>query len=376
MAFNNGLVIGSEGTAAANTPGQGFQGWREELADYIAVVDAKSTPFVSMAPKGKDLGNMQFSWQVDNYSAPNVASSSTAGIPDGADVTVASGASGNASAARIRLWNYAQVFRRVHRTGFIAEIMNTAGVGTSETARGVAKRLVELKRDMEATFCATNQVAVGESNVTPSGYLTSSLGSWTGTNGGSAPYLGSAPSPFNPATGAIDSTTTTATLSEGAVQNVLTAIYGNTGVFRDYDVILGPTLKRAFTSLTVNAQGTATATTPNTAIIGTGGVAATAIRTFNTELSGDVYKSSIDIFEGDFGKLILHPTTFIQNIAGTAQPFKGYVLPMEMTEVRYCKLAEVKDLPDAGGGPIKLIQAIAGLVVKNPSGIGYFNFAS
>jgi hypothetical protein len=289
---------------------------------------------------------------------------------------VASGATGNASSNRLRLWNYAQVFRRVHRTGFIAEIMNTAGVGTSETARGVAKRLVELKRDIEATFCASNQTAVGEISTTPTGYLTSSLGTWTGTNGGSAPWLGSAPSPFNPASGAVDTTTTSATLTEGAVQNVLTAIYGNTGVFRDYDVILGPTLKRAFTALTMGAQGTATSTTGNTAIIGAGGVAATGVRTFNTELSGDVYKSSIDVFEGDFGTFMLHPTTFLQNISGTALPFTGYVLPMEMIEVRYCKLPEVKDLPDAGGGPIKLIQAIAGLVVKNPAGIGYFKFAS
>jgi hypothetical protein len=42
-------------------------GIREELADYIAIVDQKSTPFVSMAPTGKDLGNGNFSWQVDNH---------------------------------------------------------------------------------------------------------------------------------------------------------------------------------------------------------------------------------------------------------------------------------------------------------------------
>ena len=53
-------------------------GVREDLADYIAIVDAKSTPFVSMAPKGKDLGNATFSWQVDNYAAPTLA-----GVVDG-----------------------------------------------------------------------------------------------------------------------------------------------------------------------------------------------------------------------------------------------------------------------------------------------------
>ena len=72
----------------------------------------------------------------------------------------------------------------------------------------------------------------------------------------------------------------------------------------------------------------------------------------------------------------LHPDTFIGgNNAGafSAQAYKGYVIPMDMVEIRYAKLPEVKELPDAGGGPIRLVQAIAGLVVKNPNGFGMFN---
>jgi hypothetical protein len=49
---------------------------------------------------------------------------------------------------------------------------------------------------------------------------------------------------------------------------------------------------------------------------------------------------------------------------------------MDMAEVRYAKLPEVTELPNAGGGPARLIQAIAGLVVKNPNGFGMFNAAS
>jgi hypothetical protein len=36
-------------------------------------------------------------------------------------------------------------------------------------------------------------------------------------------------------------------------------------------------------------------------------------------------------------------------------------------------LPQVKQLPDAGGGPARLVEAIAGLVCKNPSGFGFFN---
>jgi hypothetical protein len=342
-------------------------GVREELADYIANVDAKSTPFVSMAPKGKDLGNVIMSWQVDDYSAPQLG-----GVIDGTDVTSYT----NESANRLRVTNYAQAFRRNSRVGFIAETQNVAGAA-SEVAYNVAKLLVEIKRDMESTFLCTNQAAQ-QDNGSSTAYQTGSLGNWLlGTNSSNIGALASgsafAPAggvtPGTAATNAISSVTS-ANFAESTVQNVLTAIYSKTGVYRDYDCILGTTLKRSFTNLTSAAA---------TQVANTNSIAATSVRTFNQELSSSTFASSIDVFEGDFGRLILHPTTFIGGKSTTtlaAEAYRGYVIPMDMTEIRYCKLPEVKDLPDAGGGPIRLVQAIAGLVVKNPGGFGMFAGAS
>jgi len=333
---------------------------REDLADYIAIVDAKSTPFVSMAPKGRDIGNMQFSWQVDNYGAPVLA-----GVVDGTDVTVASAS--NPVVNRTRLNNYGQAFRRDLRIGFIAETQDVAGV-TDELANGIAKKLVEIKRDMESTFMCTNQAAQADNGST-NAYLTGSLGNWLNNTNASNIGACASGSPFLPASGAVD-TTASASFTEATAQNVLTAIYGATGTFRDYDCILGTTLKRAFTNLT--ASGT-------TVTLNSNSIAATSVRTFNQDLSADTFKASIDIFEGDFGRLILHPSTFVGGKNSTslsAQAYKGYVIPMDMVEVRYAKLPQVKDLPDAGGGPARLVEAIAGLVVKNPSGFGMFNGAS
>lgn len=333
---------------------------REDLADYIAIVDAKSTPFVSQAPKGKDIGNMQFSWLVDNYGAPVLQ-----GVVDGTDVTVASAS--NPVTNRTRLNNYGQAFRRDLRIGFIAETQDVAGV-TDELANGIAKKLVEIKRDMESTFMCTNQAAQAD-NGTSNAYLTGSLGNWLNSTNASNIGACASGSPFLPASGAVD-TTASASFTEATAQNVLTAVYGNTGTFRDYDCILGTTLKRAFTNLT--ASGT-------TQVANTNSIAATSVRTFNQDLSADTFKASIDIFEGDFGRLILHPSTFIGGKNGTslsAQAYKGYVIPMDMVEVRYAKLPQVKPLPDAGGGPGRLVEAIAGLVCKNPSGFGMFNGAS
>ena len=332
---------------------------REDLADYIAIVDAKSTPFVSMAPKGRDIGNMQFSWQVDNYGAPVLA-----GVVDGTDVTVASAS--NPVVNRTRLNNYGQAFRRDLRIGFIAETQDVAGV-TDELANGIAKKLVEIKRDMESTFLCTNQAAQADNGTNP--YLTGSMGNWLNNTNASNIGACASGSPFLPASGAVD-TTASASFTEATAQNVLTAIYSATGTFRDYDCILGTTLKRAFTNLTASA--TAVTSTTN-------GIAATSVRTFNQDLSADTFKASIDLFEGDFGRLILHPSTFLGGKNSTslsAQAYKGYVIPMDMVEVRYAKLPQVKALPDAGGGPARLVEAIAGLVVKNPSGFGFFNGAS
>jgi len=333
---------------------------REDLADYIAIVDAKSTPFVSMAPKGRDIGNMQFSWQVDNYGAPVLA-----GVVDGTDVTVSSAS--NPVVNRTRLNNYGQAFRRDLRIGFIAETQDVAGV-SDELANGIAKKLVEIKRDMESTFMCTNQAAQADNGST-NAYLTGSMGNWLNSTNASNIGACASGSPFLPASGAVD-TTASASFTEATAQNVLTAIYSATGTFRDYDCILGTTLKRAFTNLT--ASGT-------TQVVNTNAIAATSVRTFNQDLSADTFKASIDIFEGDFGRLILHPSTFVGGKNSTslsAQAYKGYVIPMDMVEVRYAKLPQVKDLPDAGGGPARLVEAIAGLVVKNPSGFGFFNGAS
>jgi hypothetical protein len=288
-----------------------------------------------------------------------------AGVVDGTDVTVASAS--NPVVNRTRLNNYGQAFRRDLRIGFIAETQDVAGV-TDELANGIAKKLVEIKRDMESTFMCTNQAAQADNGST-NAYLTGSLGNWlTSTNASNIGACASG-SPFLPASGAVD-TTASASFTEATAQNVLTAIYSATGTFRDYDCILGTTLKRAFTNLT--ASGAIQVANANS-------IAATSVRTFNQDLSADTFKASIDIFEGDFGRLILHPSTFVGGKNSTslsAQAFKGYVIPMDMVEVRYAKLPQVKDLPDAGGGPARLVEAIAGLVVKNPSGFGMFNGAS
>lgn len=344
-------------------------GKREDLADLIALIDAKDTPFTSMAPKGQKPGNTLFRWQVDRLPA---AVASQAGVVDGTDVdpngaTIQNFVKDGAEQYRYEVSNHIQEFRKAVRVSPLTlDIAVTAGV-KDELANNVAKGITMLKRDMERTFCSNNLPK--SDNGTTQGYATRGLDSWTRPvrpTGGvfdndnylavADPFRTKATSVAGNATATAESTATVSTLTELTVQDILTSLYTETGQFRAYDALVGPSLKRAFTNL-VYTERNSTANSQTT------------IRTFNRSASESTYTSSIDIFEGDFGSIRLHPSLFLKN------NFCGYVLPIEHTEIRYGgSVAGVKELTDNGGGPARLINAIASVCVKNPLAFGKFDY--
>lgn len=320
------------------------KGQREYLTDLIAVVDAKSTPFTSMAKKSAEIGNTLMRWQADGY-----ASAVTTGTVDGTDVDVAKASTDteNPTTQRVELENYIQVHRRSLRIGFIADnkVHNVAGI-KSEVARGVSKKLVELKRDMEATYMSANEMQLDNGTVP---YLTRGLGNWIQNSAQSVNPVDAA---YRTASGAVK-TYTSGALTEANVQDVLTAIFNETGQIQTFDLIAGTTLKRDFTGLTepVSSGGTNTLN---------------VIQTFNKDGDAQTFKSNIKVFEGDFGTIRIHPSTFMP--AATT----GYLLPMNKCEIRFAQYATVKELTDNGGGPARMVQAIAALCVHNPLGFGKF----
>ena len=90
------------------------------------------------------------------------------------------------------------------------------------------------------------------------------------------------------------------------------------------------------------------------------------VRTFNQELGNTTFKNTITVFEGDFGTLNIHVDNFMPS------PNTGYIVPLEMTEVRYGMLPRVQDIPNSGSGEGRIIEACASLVVKQPQGFGKF----
>jgi len=316
-------------------------GKREDLADYITLVDAKDTPVTSMIPKGNKPGNTLLQFQADNM--PTAVST---GSVDGADVS----AYENLNSGRAVLTNYIQVFQRAIRVSPLSVNVSIVAGLRDELAGMVAKGIKTLKRDMELTVCSDN-AAQADNGTNP--YLTKALGVWIANAAGSVCPIDS--NYLTPTTSI--NTTATGSFTETDAQGVMTSIYGQTGQMKTYDTVVGPTLKRAFSNLLY----TATASGTN---------AYASIRTLQRDAFSDTISSSVDLFEGDFGSLRLHPTLF------NANPFRGYVLDMDLLELRYTNLPQVTELPDAGGGPARLIKAVAGLVCKNPLGLGKFSASS
>lgn len=330
-------------------------GKREDLANLIAMVDAKDTPFTSMAKKGAQPGNTIFRWQADRLP------STTAPTPvvDGTDVDPDSGTTNfvndGTTQFRVELSNRIQIFRKAVRVSKLTQdVANIAGV-KDELANNVSKAITLIKRDMEVAMCANQGAQVDNGTV---GYRTRGLDKWIVAAASiDTVDLPAAASAFCPAAAQISSVGT-ASLTETVVQDILTGIYSQTGQFKDYDALVGPTLKRAFTNLVFTTTASGTNQYPS-------------IRTFNREADASAYVSSVDVFEGDFGRIRLHPSLFLKN------NFSGYIIPFDQVEVRYGgNVAQVTELQDNGGGPARLIEAVAGLCIYNPLAFGKFDFSA
>jgi hypothetical protein len=273
---------------------------------------------------------------------------------------------------RAELANFAQVFRRAVRVSRLTQdIADVAGV-RDELADNVSKGITGIKRDMEATF-TSNQLSQ-QDNGTTQAYRTAGVQTWISNAGTGTPTPGDIPSIFRTPTTSI-LTGASSGLTDAGVQGLLKSIFDQTGHYTSFDAIVGTDLKRAFTGLLGTTALTTVSNSSNTLAAG-----ATKVQTFQRDAAADTFIQSLDVFQGDFGTVRLHPSTFIGTVSGTTwtpTPYKGLVLDMNLIEVRYGgNVANVTALPDYGGGPARLIEAVAGLVVGNPLGLGKFDYSS
>lgn len=324
-------------------------GLKEDLLDIISVVDAKNTPISSnIAKVGAELSNPGiYSYQADGYSAPVLD-----GIMSGADVASFSDQTSN----RVLLSARAQKVRRAFMTDdFAANVADVAGVGKKrEFARATAVALTELKRDIEAIISSDNdsQEQTGES--TP--FKARGLGRWI--QNGAQDDLAVPASQRTP-TASIN-TTATASLTESNLQAVLQSIYEVTGTTDRLVLVCGPTLKRTitnFTRFTVNA----TANVFN-------------LRQTAQSADSNTLVANVSLYEGDFSTVEIMPSLLLAAAAETdAEKFaRGYVVNADHLSLRYGRKPRFDELPDEGGGPRGLVDAIVSLAVMTPKAMGKF----
>jgi hypothetical protein len=304
-----------------------------------------------MAKKGAEPINPLTQWQADGYAATTVP----AGVLSNTDVSSSDFVDNAAN--RVLLSARIQKFREVPSVDDLANtVSEVAGIGKRrEMARAVTKSLEQLKRSMEAAFCS-DQESVEQSGSTP--YKTRGLGKWI-QNGAQSDLPVNAS--YRTPTGSINATAT-ASLTENNIQDMLQSIYEQTGKGQTYSLVCGPALKRQFTSFTRTQFGSTNV--------------ASAIRVLNQKSENKIV-STVDIFEGDFGTLELIPSLFLAADASGAgatavKNGRGYVLDMDMVELRYNRKPRFQELEDRGGGPRGIVDAICALCVKSPLALGKF----
>jgi hypothetical protein len=146
----------------------GTKGIREDLADIIYNIAPTDTPFMSNVGKGSASGTYH-EWQTDDLTAAT-------------DNKVAEGVAAPAaeSVATTRVGNYTQIASKTVSVTGSNEAADAAG-RASQMAYQLAKKGMELKRDMEKTLVGTDKAQVAGAAGGTAREL-GSVTSWIGTN--------------------------------------------------------------------------------------------------------------------------------------------------------------------------------------------------
>jgi hypothetical protein len=265
----------------------------------------------------------------------------------------------DATANRVLLSARAQKMRRTVRVSdFQANLADVAAIGRKkEFARSTAKALTELKRDIEATISSDNDSVEGSGSVA---YKTRGLGSWI-ANAAQTDL----PVPASQRTPSASlNNTTTATLTETNLQNVLQSIYEQTGSQDRLILVAGPSLKKAISNMT---RFTVNATSD-----------VFSMRQTTQAATSNRLVSNISFYEGDFSTVEIVTSLFLAANASTdAEKYaRGYVMSPDHLMLRYGRRPRFQELEDQGGGPRGLVDAIISLAVMSPKAMAKFNAVS
>ena len=131
----------------------GAVGNREDLEDKIYMVSPEETPAVSMGRRLTATAKFH-EWQRDSLATPNKDNA----VIEGDDRT------GTAITATQRVCNFTQLFDKVAIVATTQKASNPAG-RSDEMRYQVAKRMKEIKRDVEAMLLSKNAAVADRKSV-------------------------------------------------------------------------------------------------------------------------------------------------------------------------------------------------------------------
>lgn len=296
-----------------------LKGNREDLIDKIFNTSPTETPITSAA--GKATATTDFhEWQRDSLAAANAANK----MIDGDDATL------QAQTPTERVGNHLQIFNGVIGVSRRANIVKKAGRG-SEMAYLKAKKMLELKRDIEAmalsaqaAVAATTSVAGQSAGLGTQLYLNTSHGA----GGSTASWTSGAPTTA-PTAG------TARTFTEALLKTVLQSIYTNSGNFAEM-VVLSPNHKALFSAF--------------------GGIAANRFEVKGKSQGAVV--GAADVYVSDFGSLSVVPHYLM--VGST----NAYVLNSDYLDVAFLDGFKTTPLAKTGDSDKELVTADCALAVR------------
>ena len=331
-------------------------GNQEDWANYITNVDNRDTPFVNWLPVGSKPVNVLYQYQADKFADPRVNAH-----VDGQPWTNFNSAADNRGAMKALI----QWFDNTTSVSKLSEdVSNAAGVA-DELARDIPKRLKEMGRDMEVAFLGDQDHREG---TTTAGYHTRGVGSWTST---SAQTLYPVPESFRPPSGSVDTTTTSANMTEDVVRNLIESVATETGNQETLTAWVGPKIKRMFTNFTFCLPSAAAASYATQA----------SGSTFNQDGTSGKIVRNVTSYEGDFGMLDLrlnwwlarvNSSYAITNTPAATQQYRMYLLHRERWEMRWNQKPTVYKPEFKGGSYEAAMDAICMLVCRNPRAEGKY----
>jgi hypothetical protein len=319
-------------------------GNQEDWAQYITNVDMRQTPFLEWLPVGDKPVNVLHQYNAEKYADPR-ANSHVDGEPWK-----------NFNSAQEGMGTLKSLIQWFDNTTSISklsqEVSNPAGINDL-LAKDIPKRLKEMSRDMEASFCDDHDCREDNKSV---GYRSRAAGSWISAT---AQALYPVPTAFLTPSASIF-TTAVATATENEFRDVLESIAGQRGDKSTITAFVGSKLKRKFSDFQFYI--------PSAASTASSGVV------FNQDGTNRTILRAVDRYESDFGPVELVLSWFLVNLTGTTaqKTGRGYFLHQDMWELRWNQKPKVYKPEFKGGSYEAAMDAICMLVCKNPQSEGKY----